>query len=453
MHVLPQLRKLEDKYADVLTVVGVHSAKFNNEKSTENVREAVRRYDIGHPVVNDADFEIWKSYGIRAWPTLMFIDPSGKVMGRHEGEFQVEALAGVLDGMIEEHEAEGLFKRGPFEVSPEPIVETQLSFPGKITADLQAEKLIVSDSNHRRLVVADSQGNVDRIIGSGRSPLAEGQSTAVFVDRKFDEPLFDNPQGTAIDGDILYVADAGAHTIIAADLEQGLASTIAGTGEQSLYRHQGGNSLKVPLSSPYDVSLNDEKLFVAMAGFHQLWVLDLEELSISPFAGDGGEDIKDGLKGEARLAQPYGVDVSNNAIFFVDSETSSLRVAAIAEEGRVVSLVGTGLFDFGDYDGVGKNALLQHPQGLVVHNDTIYVADTYNHKIKSVAIGSLQVKTVAGSGERGSIDGPAAVAQFNEPAGLAIVGSSIFVADTNNHLIRVIDTISDEVSTMELKGL
>ncbi|MDA1279371.1 MAG: alkyl hydroperoxide reductase [Chloroflexi bacterium] len=453
MHVLPQLRKLEQKYADVLTVVGVHSAKFNAEKSTENVREAVRRYDIGHPVVNDAKFEIWKSFAVRAWPTLMFIDPSGKVIGRHEGEFPVDVLDGVLADMIAEYDPPGLLKRGPLQNSKESMVDTPLSFPGKISADIERGRLIISDSNHRRLLISDVEGNVESVIGNGESPLVGDGAQPVFVDRNLDDALFDNPQGTSVDGDVVYVADAGTHTIVAVDVEQGIASTIAGTGEQSLYRHQGGDSLNVPLNSPYDLSLKDEKLYVAMAGFHQLWVLDLKRLTITPFAGDGGEDIKDGLKLEARLAQPYGVDVSNNAIFFVDSETSSVRVTAVAEEGRVVTLVGTGLFDFGDYDGVGKSALLQHPQGLEVRNDTIYVADSYNNKIKSIAIGSLQVVTVAGSGKQGTNDGPLVTAQFNEPADLALIGDRIFVADTNNHLVRVVDLESGEVATLEVKGL
>jgi sugar lactone lactonase YvrE len=453
MHVLPQLRKLEEKYADVLTVIGVHSAKFNAEKSSDNVREAVRRYGIGHPVVNDANFEIFKSYAARAWPTLMFIDPTGKVIGRHEGEFPVDALDEVLAGMIEEDEASGLFKRGPFALQLETNADTELSFPGKISADGERGRLVISDSNHHRLVVTDLEGNVETVIGNGDSPLASGDSKGVYESLGFDHPLFDNPQGTVIDGDKLYVADAGTHTIVRVDLEAGTAETIAGTGEQSLYRHKGGEALKVPINSPYDLSLNDGILYIAMAGFHQIWKMDLEEQTVAPFAGDGGEDIVDGLKDAARLAQPYGIDVSNNAVFFVDSETSSVRVAAIAEEGRVVTLVGTGLFDFGDKDAVGKEALLQHPQGLAVHNDTIYVADSYNSKIKSIAIGSLQVRTVAGSGKQGDVDGNSSIAQFSEPAGLAVAGNKMFIADTNNHKIKVFEFDTGEVTTLDLTGL
>lgn len=453
MHVLPQLRKLEEKYADILTVIGVHSAKFNAEKSSENVREAVLRYGITSPVVNDSDFEIWKSYAARAWPTLMFIDPAGKVMGRHEGEFPVDALDEVIAGMIEEHEPSGLFKRGNLELQPETVVDSVLSYPGKITADLEREILVISDSNHHRLIVTNLDGDVEGVIGNGESPLATGDKSCVYDSREFDKPLFDNPQGVVIDGDTLYVADAGTHTIVQVGMVAGTATTIAGTGEQSLYRHKGGSAATVPLNSPYDLSLNDGVLYIAMAGFHQLWSMNIAEQTIEPFAGDGGEDIADDLKDVARLAQPYGIEVSNNAVFFIDSETSALRVSAIADEGRVVTLVGKGLFDFGDHDAVGKDALFQHPQGLAVSKDVIYVADSYNNKIKSVAIGSLQVKTVAGSGTAGDMSGYSTIAEFSEPAGVAIAGDKIYVADTNNHKIKIIELDTGEVYPLELTGI
>ncbi len=453
MHVLPQLRKLEEKYSDILTVVGVHSAKFNAEKSSENVREAVRRYGIGHPVVNDADFEIWKSFAARAWPTLMFLDPTGKVIGRHEGEFPVDALDQVLAGMIEEHEPLGNFVRGKRDLLPETRPETQLSFPGKITADAEREILIISDSNHRRLVISDLDGKVEAVIGNGESPLADIEHPGVFSERTLDQPLFDNPQGVVIDGETLYVADAGTHTIVRIGLVRGTAETIAGTGAQSMYRHQGGDARAMPLNSPYDLSLHEGVLYVAMAGFHQLWSLDLAENTVNPFAGDGAEDIHDDLKSNARLAQPYGIEVSNNAVFFIDSETSALRVSAIADEGRVVTLVGKGLFEFGDIDGAGKDALFQHPQGLAVSKDVIYIADSYNNKIKSVAIGSLQVNTVAGSGKAGDMDGFSTIAQFSEPAGVAVSGNCVYIADTNNHKIKVMGLDTKEVYMLKLTGL
>ncbi|MDA1298137.1 MAG: thioredoxin-like domain-containing protein [Chloroflexi bacterium] len=449
MHILPQLRKLEEKYRDTMVVIGVHSAKFDAEKSTTNIEEAVTRYNVRHPVVNDARFAIWKHYGVRAWPTLMFIDPEGKVIGRHEGEFAVGDLDRIFQQMIAEFDAKGLLNREllPFQLRAIKEAERPLAFPGKIEADAGRDRLFIADSNHHRVIVTSLDGEVRTVIGNGES------GGAAFGQQGFDEPVFDNPQGMAVDGDTVYVADAGSHTIKRVDLAEKSVVTIAGIGQQSLYRHAGGDALANPLNSPYDLGLRDGVLYVAMAGFHQLWSMDLGAGTFSPFAGTGNEDIKDGLRLEALLAQPYGLTVQGGNVFFADSETSSLRLAKIGEGGRVVTLVGTGLFDFGDAEGIGKQAMLQHPQGVAAGQDVVFIADTYNHRIKQISLSTLRVLNVAGNGKRGTADGRSPDAAFNEPAGLVVAGNRIYVADTNNHAIRVIDLQEKRVSTLDLRGL
>ncbi len=449
MHILPQLRKLEEKYRETLVVIGVHSAKFSTEKSTANIAEAVSRYNIGHPVVNDAEFAIWQQYGVRAWPTLMFIDPQGKVIGRHEGEFAFGDLDRVFQEMIAEFEAAGLLNREllPFQQRAFTEAARPLAYPGKIEADAVNERLAISDSNHHRVLITSLDGQVNQVIGNGEAPeFSPGP-------RGFDAPVFDNPQGTVFVGESLYVADAGDHTIKRVDLTQRTVTTIAGTGQQSLFRHDGGPALTKPLNSPYDLGHSNGVLYIAMAGFHQLWDLNLGDASVAQFAGTGGEDIKDGTRLEALLAQPYGLAVQGNNVFFVDSETSSVRVAKLGQGGRVVTLVGTGLFDFGDSEGIGKEAKLQHVQGVAVGIDELFIADTYNHRIKRLSLATLRVTNIAGTGKRGSADGTLAKATFNEPAGLAVAGTRIYVADTNNHAIRVIDAQDDSVTTLELTGL
>ena len=444
MHVLPQLRKLEEKYRDSLVVIGVHSAKFDAEKATQNIKEAVARYDVRHPVVNDVEFKVWQGYGVRAWPTLMFIDPEGKVIGRHEGEFPLEGLDRVFQQMLTEFEERKILSKEllPFQLRAVEEEKRPLAFPGKI--ELDSDRLFIADSNHHRVIVTTTDGEVSEVIGSGESGAADGG---------FDEPVFDNPQGMAVDGDVLYVADAGSHTIKRVDLADKTVTTIAGNGQQSLIRHAGGDGRAYPLNSPYDLALRDGMLYIAMAGFHQLWSLELETNTISPFAGDGTEALRDGLRMESKLAQPYGVAVQNGNVFFADSETSAVRVAKIGDGGRVVTLVGMGLFDFGDRDGIGKEALLQHVQGVAVGPDVVLLADTYNHRIKQMSLSTLRVSNIAGSGKHGFVDGPLTAAAFNEPAGLAYGDSKIYVADTNNHAIRLIDLQAGEVSTLTLKGL
>ncbi len=451
MHILPQLRKLEEKHRETLVVLGVHSAKFDGEKATRNIREAADRYNIRHPIVNDADFAVWKHYGVKAWPTLMFIDPEGKVIGRHEGEFSFNDLDRVIQQMIAEYDAENMLNRDllPFQVRAIEEQQRPLSFPGKIEVDAVTGpgRLFIADSNHHRVLVTSLSGKVKTIIGNGEV------DEFSFGEQSFDDGVFDNPQGMAVDGDTLFVADAGSHTIKRADLKTKTVTTVAGSGQQALFRHSGGDALENPLNSPYDLGLRNGILYIAMAGFHQLWSLDIEAGTIEPFAGTGVEAIKDGLRPESMLAQPYGLAVQNGNVFFADSETSSLRIAKIGDGGRVVTLVGTGLFDFGDAEGIGKEAMLQHVQGVAAGQDVVFIADTYNQRIKRMSLGTLQVLNVAGSGRIGDADGPSNHAEFNEPAGLAVAGNTVWVADTNNHAIRVIDLVDNQVSTLELAGL
>ncbi len=460
MHILPQLRRLEKKYADTLTVVGVHSPKFDAERSTENLTAAVRRYNIEHPVVNDVNHGVMSSFAVRAWPSLMFIDPEGRVIGKHEGEFEFEAVDRILGQMIEEFDASGLLTHGvlTFEDEVASGRSGPLSFPGKVLAT--DDRLFIADSNHHRVIVSSLDGSVVDVVGNGESPLAfesfdvpEGVLNPVGFEARFDAPIFDNPQGMALDGEVLYVADAGAHTIVKADLAEKRASVIAGTGEQALFRHAGGDATALPLNSPYALAFQDDVLYISMAGAHQLWSMDLSTSEVAPFAGTGAENIADGPRMEALLAQPYGMSLQGNNLFFADSETSAIRVAKLGAGGRVVTLTGTGLFDFGDRDGIGKDAQLQHPQDVAFAPEGVYIADTYNHKIKLMELSTLRVTTVAGSGTEGIEDGEASDAQFNEPAGISYLDGFVYVADTNNYSIRRLDVGRSVVDTIELNSL
>jgi len=448
MHILPQLRKLERKYRDWLVVVGVHSSKFPNEKETENIRNAILRYGIEHPVVNDVAFSIWQQYAVRAWPSLMFIDPSGKVIGKHEGEFELAKFDQLLSEMGEAFRAanELIETPLPYQLEIEAALKRPLSFPGKIEADPLIGRLAIADSGHNRILLIDRSGTVEQVIGSGEPG---------FTDGSFDEAAFNQPQGMAFDGDSLYIADAENHTIRRVDLSAKTVETVAGTGEQSLYRHQGGEALKMPINSPYDIAMADETLYIAMAGFHQLWSLDLSTMQVSPYAGDGGEDIQDGPRLSARLAQSYGITLLGEVLIFADSETSSIRTVdrITIADGQVRTLIGTGLFDFGDEDGPFSTAQLQHVQGIASDGMRLFITDTYNHKIKVISISDGTVTTLSGSGGRGLADGDAASVEFDEPAGIAWLNGRLYVADTNNHAIRVVDPDSGGTTTFELKGL
>ena len=439
------MRKIEEKYSDSLVVIGVHSAKFDGEKKTNNLRDAVVRHDIAHAVVNDSKFDIWNSYSVRAWPTLMFIDPLGKVIGRHEGEFTSEGLDGVVGQMIDHFDQVGLLRRK---------IETGLDiaksndeiilFPGKIEWDAVYKRLFIADSNHHRLIITNEEGEIQTIVGNG---------IAGNFDGDFNQSVFDNPQGMSVHKELVYVADAGTHTVKRVDIKAHHVESIAGTGVQGFKPSEGGDGLSVSLNSPYDVSISNGMLYIAMAGFHQIWSLNIDTHIVEPFAGSGVENLRDGLRMESNLAQPFGLHVEGSNVFFADSETSAIRVAKTGKNGRVVTLTGKGLFEWGDNDGVGPSAKLQHVEGLTMGLDVIFIADTYNHKIKEMDLSSLTVKTIAGTGEVGFEDGPCESASFNEPAGVAWSGEMLYVADKNNHAIRCIDLKQRKVKTINITGV
>ena len=442
MHIFPQLRKLEEKYQEELVVVGVHSAKFTSEKDTANIEKAIRRLELEHPVVNDKDFRVWSQYSARAWPTLYVVDPEGNILGRHEGEITFDAFDRVIRDMITEFEVRGTLDRTPIPgLSVHKEEGGTLSFPSKIIADEKGSRLFVSDSNHNRVLSISLDGKILDVIGGGDVGLEDGD----YADAKFH-----HPHGLTLSGDSLYVADTENHAIRRIDLRERRVETIAGTGEQARTFHDGGVG-SVALNSPWDLTCLDGMLYIAMAGFHQLWVMHLESGYVGPFAGSGREGIKDGSLRNAMLAQPTGIDTDGDTIYFADSETSAVRTATRGESGKVNTLVGTGLFDFGDKDGVGDRALLQHVQGVCWHEGMLYITDTYNNKIKRIEPLTQAVVSFTGLGDTGFEDGPAREALFYEPEGLAIANGKMYIADTNNHAIRVATLSTGSVSTLELK--
>lgn len=135
LHILPDLHYLEEKYADSLTVIGIHSGKFDHEKEIESVRQAILRYGVKHPVVLDNDFRIWDEYDVRAWPTLVVVDPKGYYLHRISGEGHRETLDGLLKDLIQEYKSQGEIKISSLPLTLEqekrPLTNP-LAFPGKV---------------------------------------------------------------------------------------------------------------------------------------------------------------------------------------------------------------------------------------------------------------------------------------------------------------------------------
>lgn len=446
MHVLPQLRKLEQKYEGELAIIGVHSGKFSAERITENIRQAALRLDVHHPVVNDRYFRIWRAYHVDAWPTLVFIDPKGHQVGLYAGEITFEELDPVVDQIVGEFDALGELDRTPFAFPVEKEPPRVLAFPSKVLATPN-NRLAIADTRHDRVLVVAIEGDstearVEEIIGRGE---------AGFEDGDFGSAALHRPQGLALVGYVLYIADTENHAIRAADLRAKRIETIAGTGQQARYFNVAGAGTRVALNSPWDLVALADTLYIAMAGSHQIWSLDLQTREARPFAGSGFEALTDGPPLGAALAQPSGITTDGNSLYFADSESSAIRRAKPPPADRVQTIVGKGLFDFGDRDGIGSQARLQHSQGITWHRGLLYVADTYNNKIKIIDPSSRQASTFLGSGEAGLRDGDQPL--FYEPGGIAAGEGRLFIADTNNHSIRVADLKTRTVGTLSLKGI
>jgi DNA-binding beta-propeller fold protein YncE len=447
MHIIPDLKRLEAKYGSSLVVIGVHSAKFTTEQGTYNIRQAILRYGIEHPVVNDRDFRVWREYTANAWPTVVLIDTRGKIVGKESGEGVFDTFDSPIGQLVRDAAASKTLDTRPiaFNLERNRAPRSVLSFPGKVFADPKSDRLFISDSNHNRIVVANrADGRVTDVIGSG----AEGMS-----DGAYDKASFNKPQGVALDGDMLYVADTENHAIRRVNLVARSVDTIAGNGMQAREFNVGGVGMAVPLNSPWDLVVHRGVLYVAMAGFHQIWTVNLKTWRADPFAGSGRETRTDGPLRRAALAQPSGIASDGSRLYVADSEVSSIRTVDLDPSGKVGTIVGEALFEFGDVDGFGQTVRLQHPLGIALHDGQLLVADTYNNKIKRVDTKEQESRTLAGTGEGGYADGDFDAMKFDEPGGLSVAGNKVYVADTNNHVIRVLDLSTKHSETLMLKGL
>jgi DNA-binding beta-propeller fold protein YncE len=430
MHVLRDLKTLEERFRDELVVIGIHSPKFPNERNSDNLKRILVRYEIEHPVANDADHLIWRRYGVQAWPTRVIVDPAGNLVGTAMGEGNLEGFVNAIRTVIRVFDRDGGIDRRPLPLELERArhADRPLLYPGKVLADEATGRLFIADSNHNRIVIATLAGRVIETIGSG----LQGDGDGILSQARFNRP-----QGLALDADALYVADTGNDQIRVVDFQARAVHTLETQG----------------VKSPWDLALKTGILIVAMAGPQQLWVIDLLHDRAYPYAGTGEEARRDGVVNQAAFAQPSGLALDDNMLYVADAESNTIRSVALPPVNIVSTLAGGDLFEFGDSDGEGDAVRLQHPLGVAVYEGRVIIADTYNHKIKMLDPSSGRVSTIGGSGVAGHQDGAAARAQFHEPGGVAAAGHTVFVADTNNHAIRVIDLRSSVVSTLPLEGL
>jgi thiol-disulfide isomerase/thioredoxin len=393
LHVLEELRPLEERFADVLTVVGVHSPKFVHEADHDAVVAAVERYAVHHPVLDDPDLTTWKQYAVRAWPTLVLVDPEGYVVHVASGEGHAEGIGRLLDELVAEHGAKGTLRRGDSPYTAPLPSTSELSFPGKALR-LPDGRLLVSDSSHDSVVLLDGDAVLRRY------------------------PGFLQPQGLCLYDERVLVADTGHHQLVRLDLESGATEVVAGTG--NVWRPGDptyGPALEVNLSTPWDVAVREGEVVIAMAGTHQLHAFD--GTTVRVLAGTTGEGLRDGAALSAYLAQPSGLAAGADRLWFVDAETSALR---FYKDGEVGTAVGTGLFDFGHRDGPAAQALLQHPLGVTMLPDgSIAVSDTYNGAVRRYDPASDTVTTL--------------MTGLAEPSDAVVDGTHLLVVESAAHRV------------------
>jgi DNA-binding beta-propeller fold protein YncE len=431
---------LEKKYHNRVVVIGVHTAKFDNEKDPKSIEKAMQRYELHHPVLNDADRKIWMAYGAESWPSVGIIDPEGYFVKALPGQEHIYNEADkAIEQLIRIHRANKTLNEKPIfftKEEEEKAAKSPLWFPGKVLADGPGKRLFISDSTHHRIVITDLDGKKMAIVGTGKPGRADGD---------FAKASFNDPQGMALKGDLLYVADRKNHLIRAVDLKIHSVHTIAGIGHQGTDYRRGGQARFTGLNSPWDLLVHGNDLYIAMAGCHQIWEMDLTRNIVAPFAGTAFENLVDGPRSSSCFAQPSGLASDGRNLFVADSEVSAVRSIPLDGRGNVSTLVGAGLFDFGDVDGTGHTARLQHALGLAYVDGKLYVADTYNSKIKMLDPTSSDCKTFVGGDRRSKL--------FNEPGGISSANGKLYVADTNAHRIQVIDMKTKAVSTLELQGV
>lgn len=453
LHVLDELRPLEEEFSDVLVTVGVHSPKFEHEADPVALAHAVDRYDITHPVLDDPNLDTWNAYTARAWPTLVVVDPEGYIVAHLSGEGHVQGLTSLVRELVEEHEAKGTLHRGDGPYVPRPKPQGTFAFPGK-ALELPAEfgqgqrTYLVTDTARHRLVQvqADLETPITTYGGAGNG-------TKGYADGPADTALFNEPQGvTLVPADLrsqlgydVLVADSVNHRIRGINLTSGQVGTVAGNGIQRLidgdtarkdpnYIAPGADPLTVALSSPWDLVYSREAaaFLIAMAGTHQIFSYDPTNGQLAVFAGTGAEGLKDGAAADSWFAQSSGIiEARDGSVWVADSETSALR-RIVFEQGQaqVETAVGIGLFDFGFVDGQRPEARMQHCLGLVELPDgSIAIADTYNGAIRRYDPSTGTLGTLA----RG----------FAEPSDLILEateegGTRLIVVEANAHqLVRV----------------
>ncbi|MCG8475753.1 MAG: redoxin domain-containing protein [Cytophagales bacterium] len=423
-HILPDLDKLERQFSDDLVIIGVHSGKFTGERTNDRILRAVQKFGIHHPVVNDADYKVWKAYAVHAWPTVVLIAPNGKIVGSHSGEDVYETVLPYIKAVKKVYG--NAIDKKPIDFGERKEMQSVLRFPSKILAN-EDGTFWISDTGHNRLVRIDPEGNVLDVVGDGQ---------AGFRDGGFENARFSEPRGMAWAGKEMYVADTRNNAIRKVDFARKKVVTVSGDGELGRYYFDEDWGKNVRPNSPWDLAAVGSQVYVANAGNHQILRYDTKKQKTFRYAGSGQEGLADGPLKEASFSQPSGLSVDGQKLYVADPEGSAVREIDL-ETRQVKTLLGKGLFVFGDKNGDFSEALLQHDEGLFFYKGKLYAADTYNGKIKVIDLRKKRIHTL--------------VQGLSEPGGILVQHDIIWIVNTNVNQIVRFDLESKEKRPLKLR--
>ncbi|MEZ5233280.1 MAG: redoxin domain-containing protein [Acidimicrobiales bacterium] len=430
---LDELARLQDRFPDEVAVIGVHSPKFPYTGGHEAVVRAVARLGVPFPVLDDPELVTWQQYGVRGWPTVAVVDPRGNVAGALAGDDKGPLLHQVVQDLVDEHRRKTHLVTGPVPVH-EPAEHRRrrpgaLRFPSKVATDRRG-RLAVADTGNDRVVViellGESRGRITHVLGGLR-----------------------RPQGVRLYGTTLVVCDTGNDRVVSVELARRPGADVAVVPDLAgilRLRVLPNEVIATDLAQPWDVVADvDGSYVVAEAAGQRLWRIPADGSSPAVIAGDRYEGLLDGPADEAELAQPSGLARLPNGIAFVDAESSSLRL--LDGRGRVGTLAGEGLFDWGKRDGRPGLARMQHPQGVAAALDgtSLFVVDTYNHALRWWLDRRLVTLPV---------QGPAGDPGLCEPSGLDVLPDGrLVIADSANHRIALVDPVDGRLEPLVIEAV
>ncbi len=448
-HVLAEAAWLEQRFAAAaFAVVSVHGAARNDELAALRLRHTLLREGIQHAVIDDERHALRSRLGVRAWPTLVLLSPDGLILGQVAGEGQRAVLAALIEAALELYGERGALQAREFPSRPEieSEFELPLRYPTKLLADESSSRLWIADSGHHRVVECDLTGKFLRAFGCGERGLVDGPAHSA---------RFAGPEGLALDGGALLVADTRNHALRSIDLASGVVSTLVGNGEIGYERAGEFAATSARLNSPRDVLALDDVVLIAMAGSQQLWAFDRSAGRLRPVAGDGAAALRDGAAASARLAQPSALARAGRSVLCVDLENAALREYDV-EHATLTTLASGAAQSMGS---TASRAPLVAPSALVAERPDehgafcAYIADAGAHRVWLFASASGVVSSYVGDGEAGANDGACDAAQLDSPEGVTLAGDALLVSDSLNHAVREVDLVEHQVRTLDLSSV